>query len=278
LTDTVDEGRFVKIIVLAKYSMDVAEIRVDPSTHALRMTGVPQRFGDLDKGAVEAAVRLKEVAASDVVVEVLCFGPPAARGAVRDLLAMGADEATVIEDPYEGAGDGAVAARVLEAALRKLGPFDLVLCGFASDDGYSHQTGPRLAERLGLPLVSYASEITLASGTLVADRDLEDGLQTVRTPLPAIVSVAEEAFVPRAVTLLQAMKAQKKPSSTWTVEDLGLEKTTLDEACTCRLLTETGIVVNRRQKVLSGQGLADMADKLIDTLVDDQVLVLGTSS
>lgn len=264
----------MKIIVLVKYSMDVAEIRVDPASHGLRMTGVPQRFGDVDKGAVEAAVRVKEASASSAVVEVLCFGPAAARTAVKDLLAMGADEAMVIEDPYGGASDGAVAAEVLEAALRKLGPFDLVLCGFASDDGYSYQMGPRLAERLGLPLVSYASEIALDSGTLVADRDLEEGLQTVSTPLPAIVSVAEEAFVPRMVTLLQAMKAQKKPSHALTIEDLGLDKSVLDQAFAGHLTGETGIVVNRRQQVLMGHGLSEMADKLIDTLVDDQVLVL----
>lgn len=263
----------MKIVVLAKYSMDVAEIRVDPTTHALRMTGVPHRFGDVDKGAVEAAVRLREACAPDAVIEVLCFGPSAARAAVKDLLAMGADAATIIDDPYDGASDGAVAARVLEAGLRSLEPFDLVLCGFASDDGYSYQTGPRLAERLGLPLVSYASTVALESGNVVADRDLEEGLQTVSTPLPAIVSVAEEAFVPRAVTLLQAMKAQKKPTTTCTLEQLGLDKTSLEQAFGSRLLAETGIVVNRRQQVIMGHALAEMADSLIDVLVDDRVLV-----
>lgn len=268
----------MKIVVLTKYSMDIAEIRVDAATHALRLTGVPQRFGDLDKGAVEAAVRLKETSATDAVIEVLCFGPAPALAAVKDLLAMGADEATLVEDPYDGAADGRVAVLVLEAALAKLAPFDLVLCGFASDDGYSHQTGPRLAERMTLPLVSFASQISLEAGTLVADRELEHGLQAVSTPLPAIVTVAEEAFLPRAVTLLQAMKAQKKPTKTWTIEDLGLEKTTLDEAFECVLVSETGVVVNRRQQLLMGQGLAEMADKLIDILVDDEVLVLEVGS
>ena len=268
----------MKIIVLTKYSMDISEIRVDAATHTLRLTGVPQRFGDVDKGALEAAVRLKETSAADAVIEVLCFGPALARGAVKDLLAMGADEATVVEDPYDGAADARVAVLVLEAALRKLAPFDLVLCGFASDDGYSYQTGPRLAERMDLPLISYASEISLDSGTLMADRDLERGLQTVSSPLPAIVSVAEEAFLPRGVTLLQAMRAQKKPTKTWTIEDLGLERGSLDDAFECVLVSEAGVVVNRRQLLLMGQGLAEMADKLIDTLVDDQVLVLEGGS
>lgn len=263
----------MKVLVLVKYSMDIGEIRVDAATSALRMTGVPSRFGDLDKGSVEVAVRIKE--AYDAFVEVLCFGPPAARGAVQDLLAMGADEATVIEDPYAGTASASVAVRVLEAAIGKRGPFDLVICGFASDDGYSHQTGPRLAERLRLPFVSYVSELRLEDGVLVADRDLEDGPQTVSVSLPAIVSVAEEVFVARSVTLLQAMKAQKKPTNAWNVEeDLGLARDVLDESAEYSVVGETGVVFDRKQQVLKGLDLTVMADRLIDLLVSDDILVL----
>lgn len=263
----------MKILALVKYSLDVAEIKVNAATHALRMTGVPRRFGSLDKGAVEVAVRLKE--ASDAVVEILCFGPPEARGAAKDLLAMGADEATVVEDPYDGAADAAVAVRVLEAAIRKRGPFDLIICGFASDDGYSHQTGARLAERLALPFVSYACEIRLEDGLLIADRDLEAGLQTVSVPPPAIVSIAEEAFVPRSVTLLQAMKAQRKPTHVWDLEqDLGLARDELDRLSGRDVLGETGIVVERGQRMLMGPDLAEMADHFIDMLADAEILVV----
>jgi electron transfer flavoprotein beta subunit len=262
----------LKILALVKYSRDVAEIRVDPATRALRMSGVPSRFGDIDKGAVEVAVRLKE--AGDASVEALCLGPKAAVAAARELLAMGADEATVIEDPFDGAADAAVAVRVLEAAIRKRGPFDLIVCGFASDDGYTYQTGPRLAERLDLPLVSYVREIALDGGALTADRDLEDGTQTVTASLPAIVSVAEEAFVPRRVTLLQVMKAQKKPTNVWSVEqDLGLSMEALGESAGLTVTSEAGIVVDRRQQVLKGQDAVELADRFIDALVADGVLV-----
>jgi len=270
LDDGIGEAR-VKIIVLVKYSMDVAEIRVDPATCSLRMTGVPKRFGDLDKGAVEAAVRLKESA--DAFVHVLCFGPAAAQSSVKDLLAMGADEATVIEDPYDGTADAAVVVRVLEAAARKSGPFDLILCGFASDDGYSFQTGPRLAERLDVPFVSYVSQLSIDSGAVVADRDLEDRVQTVSVHLPAIVSVAEEAFVPRSVTLLQAMKAQKKPTNLASLEDLGLAKESLEAAGGYSAVDESGVVVNRQRRVLKGGDLAQLADEFIDVLLSEQALV-----
>ncbi len=266
----------MKILVLTKYSLDVAEVRVIPETGELRMSGVPRRFGELDKGAVEAAVRLKESQGGSV--EVLCLGPPAARTAMRDVLAIGADEATVVDDPYDGAADAAVAVAILEAAVARRGPFDLVVCGFASDDGYSHQTGARLAERLGVPFVSYACALRLEEGRLVADRDLEDGLQTVSLPLPAVVSVAEEAFAPRAVTLLQVMKAQKLTTNAWELADLGMERRTLDELATCTVTDEVGVMVRRGREMLPGGTPDQLADELIDRLVAHGVLTLEVGS
>ena len=102
-------------------------------------------------------------------------------------------------------------ARVLEAAVRADGPWDLVVCGFASDDGYTWQVGPRLAERLDLPLVSYARDVRVIDGGLEVDQDYGDRVRTVRIPLPAMLAVAEESFAPRPITLLEAMKAQKRP-------------------------------------------------------------------
>jgi electron transfer flavoprotein beta subunit len=261
----------VKIIALVKYSMDVAEVKVDHATGSLRMTGVPYRFGELDRGVVEAAVRVKESTGADL--EVLTFGPPAALGAMRDLLAMGADEATLVEDPYDGAADGAIAARVLEAAVRRRGPAELIVCGFASDDGYSYQTAPRLSERVGLPLVSYVSELEVDGDNLSAERDLDNSVQSVRVRLPAIASIAEEAFVPRTVTLIQAMKAQKKPTNRLSLDELGLDKAELDQARGYSSVSETGVSVKREQRLLKGSDLAAMADGLIDYLVEEKILV-----
>src|SRR5690349_7078380 len=214
-------ARLMKILALIKYSLDVSEIKVDPMTKELQMSGVPAKIGNIDKNVVEAAVRLKESTGASVIG--LCLGPLAATDSFKDVLAMGLDEIYLVEDPFASAADARVAVSILEAAIRKLGEFDLILCGFASDDGYTYQVPPRLAERLGLPLVSYARQLSLSDGNLQADRDLEDSLQTVRVSLPALVSVAEEAYPPRRTTLMDAIKAKKKPVHTWKTEaDLGL--------------------------------------------------------
>ena len=147
-----------------------------------------------------------------------------------------------------------MAVRILEAAIRKLGPFDLILCGFASDDGYTYQVAPRLAERLDLPLVSYARQISLSDGSLQADRDLEDSLQTVAVSLPALVSIAEEAFPPRRTTLMDALKAKKKPVNLWQVEaDLGLSPAELEKLGSFDSSAQVGVIVHRKQTDAQGR-------------------------
>jgi electron transfer flavoprotein beta subunit len=261
----------MRILALIKYSLDVAEIKVDPTTKELRMTGVPQKIGNIDKNVVEAAVQLKE--ASGATVQALCLGPLAASDSFKDVLAMGLDEVFLVEDPFAGASDARVATRILETAIRKLGQFELILCGFASDDGYTYQVSPRLAERLGLPLVSYARQLSVSDGQLQADRDLEDGLQNVIIPLPTLVSIAEEAYPPRRTTLMDAIKAKKKPVSTWRVEaDLGLSLTELEKLSSFESTFQVGVVVHRKQRMLKAGTLAELADQLIDALLQEDVV------
>ncbi len=261
----------MKILTLIKYSLDVGEIKVHPDTKELRMTGVPEKIGNIDKNVVEAAVRLKEITGASL--QALSLGPASARDSFKDVLAMGLDEIFLVEDPFAGAADGPVAVRILEAAIRKLGPFDLILCGFASDDGYTYQVGPRLAERLDLPLVSYTRQVSVGDGALQADRDLEDSLQTVTVSLPALVSIAEEAFPPRRTTLMDAIKAKKKPVNIWQVEaDLGLSRSELEKLSGFDSASQIGVVVHRKQNILKGATPAEMADQLIDALLQENVL------
>lgn len=264
----------MKILALIKISLDVAEIKVDAATAQLRLEGVPEKVGNIDKNAIEAAVRLKEAAGGTVTA--ICLGSASAKEAFKDVLAMGADEVFLIEDPFGGKGEAGATVRILEAALRKLQPFDLVLAGFASDDGYTYQVAPRLAERLGMPLVSYARQLSVEGSTLKADRDLDEVIQTVQVSLPAVVSVAEEAFPPRRTTLMDAIKAKKKPVTLWTVADpLGLSPADLSQNSRLASASQIGIVVHRKGQVFKGQAPAELADGLLDALVADGVLKGG---
>jgi electron transfer flavoprotein beta subunit len=234
-------------------------------------------MGNIDKNVVEAALQLK--AATGASVQALCLGPQAARDSFKDVLAMGLDEVCLVEDPFAGAADGRVAVQILAAAIQKMGPFDLILCGFASDDGYTYQVAPRLAERLGLPLVSYARRLSLSGGQLQADRDMESDLQTVAVPLPALVSIAEEAFQPRRTTLMDALKAKKKPVTLWQAEtELGLSAAALASSSCFASASQIGVLVYRKQNIFNGQPAAALADQLIDALLQENVLKEATRS
>jgi electron transfer flavoprotein alpha/beta subunit len=264
----------LKILAFIKVSLDIAEIKVDAATEQLRLEGVPEKVGNIDKNVVEAGVRLKEAVGGTLTA--VCLGPAAAKEYFKDVLAMGADEVVLIEDPFGGKAEASAAVRILEAAARKLGPFDLLLCGFASDDGYTYQVGPRLAERLGLPLVSFVRQLSLIGQTLQAERDLDETIQSVQVSLPALASVAEEAFPPRRTTLMDAIKAKKKPVSVWSVsEDLGLSVDDLTRGSRLVTSKQIGIVVHRKGQIIKGQNAPEMADRLIDALVNDGVLKGG---
>ncbi len=257
----------MRILALIKYSLDTAEIKVDPATKELKMADVPFKLGNIDKNVAEAAVQVKEAAGGSLIG--LTLGTAEAKDVFKDVLAMGVDEMYLVEEA--AAGDTEAALSILEAAIRKLGDFDLIFCGFASDDGYSYQTGPRLAERLGLPLVSYVSSISVQDGKVKADRNLEQNIQTVAAPLPAIVSVAEEAFPPRRTTLMDALKAKKKPVTTWTVADVAAAPV----ESKLQSVSQLGIVVHRKQVLLKGKPVAELADALIDALLQENVLKGG---
>jgi electron transfer flavoprotein beta subunit len=262
----------VRILALVKYSIDASEVRVDPATGALRLANVPRRFGDIDKNVIEAAVRVKESAGGSVGI--VCVGPPGAVAGLKSVMAMGVDDAVIVEEPFAAVPDRGVVVRILEAAVGVGEPYDLLMCGFASDDGYSGQVGPRLAERLGLPFVSYARDIRTTDAALEVDQDYGDRVRIVRCALPAMVAVAEESFPPRPITLLQAMKAQKRPLRMLKIEeDLGLSAAALQDGQALTEVSRRGVVVPRRQVMLTGQNTAELADRLIDALVQEDVVV-----
>jgi electron transfer flavoprotein beta subunit len=270
----VEENMSLKILALIKYSLDVAEIKVDPPTRELRMAGVPSKIGNIDRHVIEAAVQLKEAQGGSV--QALCFGPAEARESFREALAIGIDEVTLVEEPAGLCLEAPSVVKILEASIRKLGGFDLIVCGEASDDGFSYQVGPRLAERLGLPLISFARQISIQDGRVVAERDLGKCLQSVRAPLPALISITEESNRVRRTTLLDALKAKKKPVNLWSISDnLGISLPAFTSEAGVIEQKREGILVQRKQQLLRGADPAQLADRLIDFLLEAKVLKEG---
>jgi electron transfer flavoprotein beta subunit len=186
----------MKIIVCIKQVPNTKEIRIDPETGTMIRKGVPSIINPDDKHALEAALALKD-AKPDVQVTVLSMGPMQAKDALKECLCMGADEAVLLSDRAFGGADTWATAHTLAAAIRKLGAFDLILCGQQAIDGDTAQVGPQLADRLQIPQVTYAQALSLEGTTLTVERQMEDGYQILRTPLPALITATRKLNQPR---------------------------------------------------------------------------------
>ncbi|MEM1923670.1 MAG: electron transfer flavoprotein subunit beta/FixA family protein [Pyrobaculum sp.] len=211
----------MKVAVLVKTSLDTAQLRI---RDGVLVEETPLKISDIDRNAVEEAVKLKGQA---YAVTVLKWGPlqrrvQEAENVLREVLAMGLDEAYLVADEKLINASHLATAKAIAAVVKRVGA-DLVLAGEATVDNFSSQIPARVAAELGWPVVTYVRELKIEQGKLVAKRDLEDYIEVVEAPLPAVVSVTRELNQPRIPTLLAIRAAMKKPIHRLTLADLGVE-------------------------------------------------------
>jgi len=187
------------IIVCLKQIHDLAQIKIDSLKRPVT-EGVARKLSDFDKNALEEAVRLKEKHGGNVFAII-----KGAKDAAKEALAIGADEAII----YDADADSSGIASILAGIIQKM-KYDLIMCGEASIDEYSFQVGARLAEALGIPLITYARKIEMKNNEAVAERTLENRYEVVKAKLPALVTVTKEINEPRIPTLVQILGASKK--------------------------------------------------------------------
>ena len=173
-----------------------------------------------DEYAIEEGLRQQEKLGGEVIA--LSMGPATATDNIRKALAIGADRGVLVTDPALEGSDAIGTARVLAAALKKLG-FDLVLFGSAAADSYGGVVPAAVAEFLGQPLLSFASKLDIADGRARIERAAETGYQTAEATLPALVSVIQTINVPRYPSMKGIMGAKKKPIDTFSLADLGVD-------------------------------------------------------
>ena len=200
----------LKIVVPVKLVPDTkADKRIDPQTKRLVRSGVATVLNPFDEYALEAALRLRE-RRRDATVTVVTLAPETGKEVVRKALAMGADDAVMISDArFEGSDVWATAA-LLAAEIRTLG-FDVVLCGVQSTDAGTGELPGALAERLGIPGLTYARAIEVTGTTLRAERETDGGFARVTVSLPALVSVTKAIGEPRSASIRGIMDAKRKP-------------------------------------------------------------------
>lgn len=187
----------MNIVVCIKQVPNTNEVKLDPKTGTLIREGVPSIINPDDKAGLEAALRLKDAQGAHVTV--LSMGPPQADAALREALAMGADEAILVTDRAFGGADTWATAHTIAAALRTL-PYDLILTGRQAIDGDTAQVGPQIAENLNLTNISYAEEIKVEDGYVTVKRQFEDRYHIVKAKLPCLITALSELNPPRYMT------------------------------------------------------------------------------
>ena len=217
----------MKIVVCVKYVPDAQSDRTfNESDNTTDRVGVDGLLSELDEYAVEAGLKLAESAdggAENSIVTILTVGPDRAADAIKKALQMGAHAGVHVNDEAIHGSDAAATSLILAEAVKKIGSPDLILTGMASTDGTMGVVPAMLAERLGLPQVTLASELIVEGGTATIRRDGDLASETISASLPALVSVTDQINEPRYPSFKGIMAAKKKPVETWTLADLGLD-------------------------------------------------------
>lgn len=211
----------MEIVVFVKQVPDTTEVKIDPQTNTLIRQGVPSIVNPFDKNAVEAALQLKEKHGGKVTV--ISMGPPQAKDALKECIAMGADEALLISDRAFGGADTLATSYTLAAAAKKLGKVDMIICGKQAIDGDTAQVGPEIAEHLGIPQVTYVAKIDVDGETVRVEREHEEGYEVIEVKMPVLLTVVKSINEPRYPTVKGTMKANRKEIPVWTVNDIEVD-------------------------------------------------------
>ncbi len=212
----------MNIVVCVKYVPDAQSERTFDSDNTTDRVGVDGLLSEIDEYAVEEALKIVEAGGGEVTV--VTMGPEQAANAVKKALQMGADKGVHVTDPALHGSDAPATSLVLAEAIRRIGAPDLVITGMASTDGIMSVVPAMLAERLGLPQVTFASALTVEGDSVSIRRDGDAASETIVASLPALVSVTDQINEPRYPSFKGIMAAKRKPVETWGLADLGVEE------------------------------------------------------
>jgi electron transfer flavoprotein beta subunit len=206
-----------------------AKFQIDPDAkQAIPPPGVPPVISVYDERAVEAACQLKDRHKGKITV--ISMGSEKAADVIKHAISMGADDGFVLQDPAFENLDSFGTAHVLSKAIQKIGEYDLVLCGREAADWSAGQVGSILAEELGIPVITRASDIEAEDVTLRIKRIVNDGFEVLEAPMPSLVTISSEIGLPRLPVGVRLMMVRRKQIPVWNAQDIGAEPSQLDKA------------------------------------------------
>jgi len=218
----------MRIVVPIKQVPETSAVKMDPETGTMVRDGVEAIVNPLDLYAIEVALEIRDARDDGSEVIALTMGPPAARKAIGEAISMGADSGILVSDRALAGADTWSTSYVLAAAIRKIGDFDLVICGERATDGDTGQVGPGIAAFLDLPIATYVSKIDCSGEkSCTLDRLVEEGCEHLEMQLPAAVTVLKAIGSPRLPTLGGKQRSRKIDIPVWGAADLDVESENL---------------------------------------------------
>lgn len=209
-------------IVCVKQVPDTTRVEVDPETKTLRREGVESVLNPLDAFAVEEALRIRERLGGNVTA--LTLGPPQAETMLREVLALGVDDAVLVSGRAFAGSDTWATSYALARAIETLGDYDLILCGKQAVDGDTAHVGPELAVHLEVPQATYVRAVPEVTETAVTvERLTDDGYQTLRVPLPAVLTTVKDLNEPRLPNLEDLYRGRFAELRTLSPEEIGAD-------------------------------------------------------
>lgn len=254
----------MNIVVCVKHVPDSTADRRFEGDSTVDRVGVDGLLSELDEYAVEQSLRIKDAVGDDSTVTVLTIGPEQATDAIRKSLQMGADRGVHVLDDAIAGSCALSTSLVLAEAVRKIGDWDLVVCGMASTDGSMGVLPAMLAERLGVPGVTLGSAITVEGDTVSIRRDGDTATETVEGTLPLVASVTDQSGEARYPSFKGIMAAKKKPLETWSLADLGVDAELVGLSAASSVVEET----SARPARTAGQVVTDEDGSGATALVD----------
>ncbi|MFC1924580.1 electron transfer flavoprotein subunit beta/FixA family protein [Chloroflexota bacterium] len=213
----------MNIVVCVKQVPGVTtKIKVDEQTNTVVWEGDERILNPLDMYALEEGIRIKEKYGGKVTA--ISMGPSRAEEALREAIALGADETVLLNDPVFDGSDTLATSYILSKAIIKVGEFDIIICGRQTIDSDTGHIAPQLAEQLGIPFISCVSKIEeIKEGYIYLQRMADEGHQRIEMPLPGAISVVKEINVPRLPPLRGLMNSKKAVIPIWNAQELGID-------------------------------------------------------
>ena len=257
----------MKIIACIKQVPD-SEAKVKAEDGQVTWGEAPLVINPFDEYAVEGALLTKE-ANDGSTVTALCIGPESAKDALKHALAMGADNAVLVSDPALNEIDQVAAARVLAAAIQKIGDADMVVFGRQTLDNGSGLTTAQVGRVLGWPLLGLAGQIKVEDGSVHIERVIEEGRVNVSAKMPVVLSVVQSIGEPRYPSFMGIRKASKADIPIWSLADLGMDAPTT-------VVTRTELmnppVDETEIEMIEGETPEAIAEALVEKIIAEKVL------